>query len=30
MNFTFNPYYTLIVAVIVLLIGKVLVNKIDF
>ena len=30
MNFTFNSYYTLIVAVIVLLIGKFLVNKIDF
>ena len=28
MNFTFNAYYTLIAAVIVLLIGKFLVNKI--
>ncbi len=30
MNFTFNAYYTLIVAVIVLFIGKFLVNKIPF
>ena len=30
MNFTFNAYYTLIAAVIVLLIGKFLVNKIEF
>ena len=30
MNFTFNAYYTLIAAVIVLLIGKFLVNRIEF
>ncbi len=30
MNFEFNGYYTLIAAVIVLLIGKLLVNKIEF
>ena len=30
MNFTFNAYYTFIAAVIVLLIGKFLVNKIEF
>jgi len=30
MNFTFNAYYTLIAAVIVLLIGKILVNRIEF
>ena len=30
MNFTFNAYYTLIAAVIVLFIGKFLVNKIPF
>jgi len=30
MNFTFNAYYTLIAAIIVLLLGKFLVNKIEF
>ena len=30
MNFTFNAYYTLIAAVIVLLLGKFLVNRISF
>ncbi len=30
MEFTFNAFYTLIAAVIVLLLGRLLVNKIDF
>ena len=30
MDFTFNAFYTLIAAVIVLLLGRFLVNKIDF
>ncbi len=30
MEFTFNAFYTLIAAVIVLLLGRFLVNKIDF